>query len=203
MFEHMSRNRLPAIHPFLRYAPYSCVHYNYATDHRAGGVAISQPAYCCPQRVLVIFQMTGGAPEGQRNGVLRCDQGTVSENRDCGANWGTVWQVDGPLDSATHVARGDFFGEPAARGPRQRVLVDCFYAAMRAPLPAPLQLLQRQLPGDSASSRQIVRPAQPPCPGRRQNKRPAGRLAWRSHFQTSLGLQTMPALLLASALFAV
>src|SRR5258708_3258066 len=106
MFEHMSRNRLPAIHPFPRYAPHSCVHYNYATDHRAGGVAISQPAYGCPQRFLVIFQMTSGAPEGKRNGILRCDQGTVSENLDCGANWSTVWQVDGPLDSATHLACG-------------------------------------------------------------------------------------------------
>src|SRR6266404_99837 len=106
MFEHVSRDRLPAIHPFLRYAPYPCVHYNYTTDRRAGGVAVSQPAYCRPQRFLVIVQMAGCAPEGKRNGVLRCDQGTVSKNRDCGANRSTVWQVDGLLDSATHVACG-------------------------------------------------------------------------------------------------
>src|SRR5260370_42691274 len=50
--------------------------------------------------------MGGWAPEGKRNGVLRCDQGTVSKNRDCGTNRSTVWQVDGLLDSATHVACG-------------------------------------------------------------------------------------------------
>src|SRR5260370_35727398 len=50
--------------------------------------------------------MGGWAPEGKRNGVLRCDQGTVSKNRDCGTNRSTLWQVHGLLDSATNVACG-------------------------------------------------------------------------------------------------
>src|SRR5260370_41159706 len=106
MLEHVARKRLPAIHPFLRYAPASCVHHNYAADHRAGGVAVAQPAYRCPQRFLVIVQMAGGAPQGKGNGVLRCDHGSVPKNRDCSANRSTLWQVHGLLDSATNVACG-------------------------------------------------------------------------------------------------
>src|SRR5216684_4123745 len=106
MLEHVSRNRFPAIQPALRYAPYPCVHYNYAANHRAGVVAVAQPAYRCPQRFLVIVQMTGGAPQGKRNCVLRCDLGTVPKNRDCSANRSTLWQVHGLLDSPTNVACG-------------------------------------------------------------------------------------------------
>src|SRR5260370_7935642 len=50
--------------------------------------------------------MTGSAPQGKRNCVLRCDSGTVSKNRDCGANRSTLWQVNGVLDSATNVTGG-------------------------------------------------------------------------------------------------
>src|SRR5260370_32096140 len=50
--------------------------------------------------------MTGGAPQGKRNCVLRCDSGTVSKNRDCSVNRSTLWQVNGVLDSATNVTGG-------------------------------------------------------------------------------------------------
>src|SRR5260370_3587979 len=53
--------------------------------------------------------MTGSAPQGKRNCVLRCDSGTVSKNRDCGANRSTLWQVNGVLDSATNVTGGGSF----------------------------------------------------------------------------------------------
>src|SRR5260370_22724058 len=52
--------------------------------------------------------MTGSAPQGKRNCVLRCDSGTVSKNRDCGVNRSTLWQVNGVLDSATDVTGGGF-----------------------------------------------------------------------------------------------
>src|SRR5260370_7388357 len=50
--------------------------------------------------------MTGSAPQGKRNCVLRCDSGTVSKNRDCSVNRSTLWQVNGVLDSATNVTGG-------------------------------------------------------------------------------------------------
>src|SRR5258707_15396176 len=53
--------------------------------------------------------MTGSAPQGKRNCVLRCDSGTVSKNRDCGVNRSTLWQVNGVLDSATNVTGGGSF----------------------------------------------------------------------------------------------
>src|SRR5260370_29038182 len=50
--------------------------------------------------------MTGSAPQGKRNCVLRCDSGTVSKNRDCSVNRSTLWQVNGVLDSAPNVTGG-------------------------------------------------------------------------------------------------
>src|SRR5260370_27015650 len=71
MLEHVPRNRLPAIQPFFRYAPYSCGHSNYAANHRAVGVALAQPAYRRPQRLLVMGQLTSAATQVHANRVRR------------------------------------------------------------------------------------------------------------------------------------
>src|SRR5260370_36897335 len=96
----MSRNRLLATQPFLRYAPQSCVHYNYAANHGASGVAVAQPTYCCPQSFLIVVQMTGSAPQGKGNCVLRCDHRTVPQSRGHSLHRSALREIDGVLNSS-------------------------------------------------------------------------------------------------------
>src|SRR2546428_1551159 len=84
--------------PFLRYAAHSCVHYNYSANYGASSVAIAQPTRCCPQRFLVIVQMTGGAPQGKGNCVLRCNHGTVPQSRGHSLHRSALREIDGFLD---------------------------------------------------------------------------------------------------------
>src|SRR5260221_964245 len=103
MFEHVPRDRLLATQPFLRYAPHSCVHCNHAANYGASSIAVAQPTYCCPQRFLVIVQMTGGTPQGKRNRVLCRDHGTVPQSRGGNLHRGALWKINGPLDSLANL----------------------------------------------------------------------------------------------------
>src|SRR6266436_5914756 len=99
----MARNQLQTMQPFLRYGPHSCAHYNYAANHGASGVAVTQPTYCCPQRFLVVVRMTGGAPQGKGNCVLRCDLGTVPQSRGHSLRRSALRKIDGVLNPSANL----------------------------------------------------------------------------------------------------